>query len=541
MQESQQLQALNDQLETNALDVATSRHAFQIIYFSICCLCLFWFLQLAFGNIPFLPLIATLIFVFHPVHTEVIANVKSRDEIFSLIFILLTCCYFIRYLRDTHKTKHLLWTFAFYFLAFLSKEYAFGLVVLLPLIYYLFSKEKLFSFFNRGWFWGLAALSLLFLIIRHSVTKGAIPSNTEVLNNPYLYASAGQKVASIISIWLEYLRVLFFPFKLSADYSYSTFPLLDFSSPRVWISLLLWIGIAILTLRLILKRNLMSLPLVWFLVFFVMVNNLFFNIGATMGERMIFHSSVGFCILAAYFLIKLPTITSIKKEIAFVPFLLLLPILFAFGKKSIDRNAAWKNDYTLFTTDVKTVPNSALVNNNAGMQFFNSGHKLVGRKAILNEDEKKILFPYLQQCLPLFNKAIKVHNNYVNARLNRALCYLFLDQLDSAMIDWKAIKILYPSRHPNLVLQANTLLNKSWDYGAKKDYVNAIRMLESASIIDPENAIIWNNLGGAFYMTGKMQEAKLAFAKALEINPLLEDAKNGYHAADQYLKTNLSK
>src|ERR1039457_1130018 len=37
-----------------------------------------------------IPFIATLLFLAHPLHTEVVANIKGRDEIFALMFSLLT-------------------------------------------------------------------------------------------------------------------------------------------------------------------------------------------------------------------------------------------------------------------------------------------------------------------------------------------------------------------------------------------------------------------------------------------------------------------
>ena len=535
-EEAERLKLLNEQLEQNALELASIRHIIQIVFYCICCLCMLWFLRLTFGHIPHLPLFATLLFVFHPVHTEVVANVKSRDEIFSLMFILLTCSFFIRHFKDPKPWRNLLLGLACYVLAFLSKEYAFALVLIMPVIYYLQSKEGLFAFLQKGWFWALIAASALFFIIRYAITKGEVQPTTEVLNDPYLYASSVEKAASVIAVWLEYLRVLFYPAKLSADYSFKTFPYLDFSAAKVWISFLFWLGVVVLSIVLFLRRNLLALPLIWFLAYFVMINNLFFGIGATMGERLIFHSSLGFCILLAFAFVRIIQLVPASGKMILFPYLLLLPVLFAFGKRTVDRNKDWKNDYSLFTTDVNTMPNSVMLNNNAGTQVFNRGHKLIGNKSTLTDSDKKIFYPYVLKSLDYFNKAVELHPNFINARINRGLCFLFLGKMDSAMVDWMAVKLLYSGRNPHLVKHAATLLNKGLEYGAKKDFKNAVKMIESASVLDPENAVIWNNLGGAYYMSGDMGQAKRAFEKALQINPSLEDARNGYNAADYNLK-----
>jgi len=535
--EAENLKQLNEQLSRNALQIASIRHILQVFFYTISCLCLFWFLGLLFNHISLLPLVATLLFAFHPVHTEVVANVKSRDEIFSMIFILLCCSYFIQYFRNPGSKAKLFWGLVFYFLAFLSKEYAFALLGLIPALYYLTGKEPVFAFLQRGWFWTMFLCTLLFAFVRYVITKGPVAPTTDVLNDPYLYAAPAQKAATIIAVWLEYLRILVWPFRLSSDYSFSTFPYLEFSSPKTAVSFVIWTGIALSALFLFLKRNMLALPLLWFLAFFVLVNNLLFDIGATMGERLIFHSSAGFCILFAYLLLSPAVFKRGDKKNLLAPFLILVPVLMAFGYKTVERNVDWKNDYTLFTTDVKTVPNSAMANNNAGTQIFNRGHQLVGNKLTLTPEELKVFYPYIAQSLIYFDKAISVHEKFINARINRGLCYLYLDDLDKAMVDWRAVKVLYPSRNPHLVQHAETLLNRGLNYGAKKDFKNAIRMLSAAVVLDPANAVIWNNLGGAFYMNGQMQQAKEAFARAMEINPALQDAKNGYNAADYNLKS----
>ena len=63
------------------LDQSFSDSNFNLIFL------IFKFLNLLWSYETFIPYLATLLFAVHPVHTEVIANLKSRDEIFSLIFI----------------------------------------------------------------------------------------------------------------------------------------------------------------------------------------------------------------------------------------------------------------------------------------------------------------------------------------------------------------------------------------------------------------------------------------------------------------------
>ena len=49
------------------------------------------------------PFITALLFLAHPLHTEVVANIKSRDEILALLFSLITLYLFINYLESSKK------------------------------------------------------------------------------------------------------------------------------------------------------------------------------------------------------------------------------------------------------------------------------------------------------------------------------------------------------------------------------------------------------------------------------------------------------
>src|SRR5690606_15847980 len=120
---------------------AKLRHFNNIWTFALGCM----FLYLVFSRYFFrtnqdLAFLAALLFTMHPIHSEAIANVKSRDEIFSLIFISLTFFYAFRYL-ESKKVKDLFWASVIFLLALLSKEYAVTLLILVPLAVYTFTEN----------------------------------------------------------------------------------------------------------------------------------------------------------------------------------------------------------------------------------------------------------------------------------------------------------------------------------------------------------------------------------------------------------------
>src|ERR1700677_691549 len=121
------------------------RHFVNILAYMACVIAIFYFLEkflfkkIAWGSdIAFF---ATFLFAIHPIHTEVVANIKSLDEILSILFIMLTFIYGLKYLQDK-KSKHLAFALASYLLALLSKEYAVTLLFFVPFLFYLLMDKK---------------------------------------------------------------------------------------------------------------------------------------------------------------------------------------------------------------------------------------------------------------------------------------------------------------------------------------------------------------------------------------------------------------
>ncbi len=523
---------LDNDIETQTLKLAPIRHILQIAYYTLCCLLLYWFIGLALPNNKSLPFVAALLFAVHPIHTEVVANLKSRDEIFSLSFILLTCIFYIKFFQH-NKSKFAWLAILSYILAFLSKEYAFTLFFLLPLYHFLTYKSSFFTIIKSNWFLGFALTTILLLGIRFIITNGTKTEITDVLNAPYLYAQANEVLPSKIVTWLKYLQLLFFPVHLSCDYSYNTFPYVSFTNTVVIASLVIWLCIVVYTVYAIIKKKFIAFALASFLLFFLLINNLFFEVGATMGERLIFHSSAAFCGIIAWVITKFLYYNT-SKVIKSSVLVFTGVIVVISGYKTWLRNTDWKNNFTLFTNDVQNNVESAMLNSNVGSQYFSQALLPYDGKVMTTQDSITVK-PLLETSLRYSAKAIRIYPRHVNSHINIALTYWYLNQFDSAVAHWKIASQLFNGRNQTLVKHANLLLNKGLSFGNQKNYTDAIRMMESASMIDPYNPFIWNNLGGAYFMNGNFKLAIIAFSKALQLNPNLQDARNGLNTANYQL------
>ena len=526
------------------------RHVLNVLWYVALVVVLLYFLRyIVFKNDPMIAFLAALIFTIHPIHTEVVANVKSRDEIMSLLFMCTTFIFAFKFEEQKKKFWLLgLGTLSF-FLAFLSKEYAITLVILLPMAFYLFNNYSLTK--SIAAFLPYMVIVGLYFFIRYKVAYWMIAGNDdtmtfsevfakirtsgssseqEILNNPYYYATPVEKLATEIATCLNYLKLLIFPHPLSADYSYDTIPYKNFSNFWVYCSLIIHGAMLVLIGYFgFFKKNLkvFSFAIAFYLFHLFLVCNIFFDIGATMGERLIFHSSVGFAIVVAYLLYKgferiQPVATG---RIALIGLMSIITVLC--GAKTIARNFYWKNDNTLFTEDLKVAPNSILVNANVAASYVSM--------ADYEKDEKKKK-ELLYAAIAMLDKTIYLHKHtFVAGFLNRGIAWYKLGDIDKAKANMDTVKSLYPT-YPTLkgmyALLSDHFMKRGWnEYGKFGKYPEAIEEFKKGLAIDSSNAELWYNMGGAYYSNHQIQEAIASWQVALKLKPDYLMAQQGMQAA----------
>jgi len=234
-----------------------------------------WYLTVSF--------IASILFLAHPLHTEVIANIKGRDEIMTLMGSLAALYYTLRYL-DTKKPYFLLVNLIVFFLALMSKENAITFLAIIPLAVYFFTKHSFKS--NLTALLPLIIAVIAFLAIRTKMLGAFnIPETYELMNNPYINADNVEKFATIFYTWGIYFKLLVFPHPLTFDYYPKQIPIINFSDARAVISLLFYSFLVIVAFFGLKKKRLIAFGIWLFAASFSVVSNLFFNVGAFMNER----------------------------------------------------------------------------------------------------------------------------------------------------------------------------------------------------------------------------------------------------------------
>lgn len=506
------------------------RHFVNIIAYMACILSIFYFLdKFLFKKIPWggdMAFFATFLFAIHPIHTEVVANIKSLDEILSMLFIMLTFIYSIKYLKDK-KTKHLLFGTGAYLLSLLSKEYAATLLFFIPFLFYLLEDKKPIPAIMATM--PYLGVFLIYVILRgNAVGFHQPPPSTDLLANPYYYATHIEKIATEWFVMGKYIRLLFFPYPLSADYSYYQITYHHFSDITVLLSLAIYIAIFVWGLRLLRKKSILSFAIFFFLLNIFMISNFVVDIGATMGERLVFHSSLGLVIILSYYLFKWISGKDIKMSLQ-VKKNVMIGIASVVGVacfgETVIRNAQWRDDTTLFIHDVCVVPNSCLANSNASWDYLglseSKDNTIPQAKAYLDSAKKYAL------------RALHFNPKYEAAYLNLGGVYFHQDLFDSAKYCWEMVEKLHPN-HPSIkakyALLSHYYFLRGMDFGRSGKTEEGIIYMKKSLFADSANSDIWYNIGGAYFTIHKYDSARYAWLKALQYKPDNADAKRGLEA-----------
>lgn len=479
-------------------------HLLNILLYSILCLIMFRILKLVFSDfysekIFFtLPMVATLLFICHPLHTEVVANIKGRDEILSLLFSFMTLGFSIRFFQNP-KIKYLVFSGIAFVLALLSKENSITFVLIIPLVLFYRSNKKLKDYLVVMI---PVAVSLIFYFILRINALGigtySVQSN-ELLNNPFVNTGFFEKYATILLTWWKYLLLLIFPHPLTHDYYPKQIPIVGFSDFRVILALIIYAFLLIYGIIRIFKKDLIAFAILFFLLTFSISSNLVINIGTFMNERFLFAPLLGFCLLIAFVFKRFYNNPKLK----LISIGLLLFILIFYSFKTISRNTAWKDSLTLFTTDVKTSVNSAKVNVGAAEVLIKSINPTTSE-----QQKSKIL----KQAKAYLNKGLEIYPEFKAGWIYLGFAHLQMNEYEESRVCFEqALKI-----SNNDFDSKNYLYNSALNLYNEGNFVQAEKNFRTLIRYVPENTE-YKYLLAEVYAGSSRQDSAIIMLKQLTL------------------------
>ena len=475
---------------------------------------------------PLAAFAAVLLFMIHPVHTEAITNIKSRDEILSLLFLLITLIISLNVASGNKKPAVLIAGGLSFFIALLSKENGLMFLFIIPLTLYFFSKLPVKQIIIQSLPYFL--IVGIYIALRVSIVGFSNEKVTELMDNPYLLATESQRFATIFFVFLLYFKLLFFPHPLSYDYSYNQIPYRDFSDSVVIFSIVLHSALLLYCITQLKKKNVLAWCVLFYFASMFIVSNIMFNIGAPLAERFLYQSSIAFCIAVVVLTEKIFSRVQLKvamqKNIALA---LLFAISIPAAWKTITRNEVWRTGPNLGMTDVNTSTNSARANSNAASNYIS----LID--TCTDEQRKKA---YLEKAIAYCETSDKIYPDFYTNWMLLGFAYSRLDNEDKAVWAWKHALKIFPSSD-YVKTNMNAIAQKYFEIGegngTAKNFSQSIFWFKKAINIDSANAEYWYNLGGAYFMNHQTDSAAISFEAALQINPSHTQAKQGLEAAQK--------
>ncbi len=453
---------------------SSTYHFFNVFWFAVGCGLLFLLLKEIFRDKSiWLPLGIGLLFVTHPIHTEVVANIKSRDEIFVFLGLVGSLFSLLKY-DQTENKAWLIGSLIFYFIASLAKETGLQIIGLVPLTLYFFSKKKhdIKSIGTTTLFYLIPVVIYFLLRAKFTGDNGQVLGIID--NSLYGASSFGEQLATAISMTGKYLLLLLFPHPLSFDYSAYQIPLVGFTDWRVLLSILVWGGILVLGFKGLKEKSAISYGIIFFLMMFALVCNIFFVTGVTMAERLIFSASLGFSIATGYAIFKY----FFKEQTPTTYFAIIgiLSVLYSF--KTITRNAVWASNETLFETGIITAPNSSRTQSFYGKSLYDKSLTLT------DPNQKKQM---IEEAMSYFDKSLEIHPGFTDVHHHKGVALDQLERYDEALVSYDNAIATKSDYHLSIC-------NKGLVHYKKGEYKKAVDFITQAHEIAPNNQTIKNNL-----------------------------------------------
>ena len=395
-------------------------HFINVLLYSILGIILFQLLQVLFGKgYEVFNFLITLLFLAHPIHTEVVNSLKNRDEILSLLFALLATIQTIKFI-DNKQFSRLLFATILILLSILSKKSSMPFIVIIPLIVYFFRAVswKKIAFIVLALFSSRIIISLLKINL---IEKGKIRDYL-FIENPLFEASLWERIPTYFYTNYLYLEKFIFPFDLNYYYGFNAIPIVGFTSVMFIISLLLFISLLAYAIGTIKKKSVFSFGILFFFISIGGAANLLYPMVGIFAERLAFFASIGLTILLTATIFQLfqfkpnELFSGTKSKKMYFTFGAILLIM---SSLTIQRNPAWKNKLSLFIADAPSLKKSAKANSLLGQELqFQAAQTFSADPTNLDNFIPRIdsAYHYYELALLTYPSYIQMYNNQATIR-----------------------------------------------------------------------------------------------------------------------------
>lgn len=505
--------------------------------------------------------LVSIIFLLHPVQTEVVNGIGFREDLLFTFFLVLALIFYLKLNTATHKIGVYFFAVICYFFGLFSKE---STIIFIPLVLLLdYAEDKYMYFFAAvifflQLFFGIKDIApIIFAVILYIAWKSKY--RLEKLKLYPVFAIVTVFFLATIFVWLlnpvaalrhssssammkpelmvqfldfvsriaAYLKLLFFPAQLNIEYINPNYT--SISSWAAGIDVLIFLVFMVLFLLWSLTRKIYS-----FCLFIIILPLTLVMMGRFqyISERHLYFSVIGFGLLASILFFRLYFNLKQGSNYRKLMVIFISIILCLYSLRVYTRNKVWASPVIFWQERVKQNPVTERAYSSLGDAY-----------ADLKDWDKAIEF---------YKKAIEINSTYPDAYNNIAYAYIQKKQYDEAILFGEEAVKRDPSSskiHFNLAVayQRRGMNDQALkEYKAAKEYNpflaiendlgtyyletgeidKSIEEYEKAFRDNPTDGAACYNLGNAYLKKGDNDKAIEWYKKALEINPKIYEANN---------------
>jgi tetratricopeptide (TPR) repeat protein len=345
------------------------------------------------GSYPIKAILASTLFLLHPIATESVTYISSRSSALSAFFILASMLLFFKSTRNTfHFTAYLLSIACFVF-GLATKEAAVVTPVLILLFdVYFVSDKKNISMSRLAYyipFLGVIGAGLSYYVatfIAHPTLQGR---------------GWTVHILTELKVFVAYLRLLILPYGQNIDHDVRESMTLD---PAALISLVIIAGLIIFAVLAKHKNKVLSFSILWFFV--NLTPFLVVRLSDYMAERWVYTASLGFSLALS----EVATVLLSRHRKIGVSLIVFMLVLY--GTLTFMRNSIYQDPITLWTDAAEKSPGKIRPDSNLCASYL----------------ERMDIDKAIEWC----NSAVKKGSDYQETYINLASAYFSRGDLDKA-------------------------------------------------------------------------------------------------------------
>ncbi|MGE5424749.1 MAG: tetratricopeptide repeat protein [Syntrophothermus sp.] len=529
-------------------------HLVNVLFYFWVLILLFFILKRIFKDYNLLfPFLITLLFLAHPIHTEVVASLKNREEMLAFLFGLYGLKFVLDY-AEKKKVRYLIYSLIVFIIGYEAKSSIIPFLFIYPLTLYFFTDMKLSKL---GIIVGglVLAIAVAYYVPRLFISHG-IRVNSYIENPLYFEKNFWIRTGTAMMSLLFYLKMLVYPYPMRYYYGFDMIPMTGWGNLWVIFTFLVYAGLLIYAFYNFRKKSLYSYAILVYLFFISMFSNLLTPVVGIVAERFLFGASLGFVMLLVLLIFRVnktnPRSLTIEFNDRFRIIAIVILLLIPSAYLTIKRNREWRDTSYLYRKDILKLNNSAKANIDyaewltstiySDRGYIEEGKAGEGKliRIVTSFRRSLELYPDNYQVLNdlatiylrfsdktdtamyYLKKSLALNDTLRPAWNNMAYAYQKLGKLDSALYCYNVVLNRYPE-------ELNPRFKVADIYFEKGDMAKAVSINEEILKNHPELNIPEFNIGYYYFQKGDTVTAVKYWESSFQKKPTYETGINLYN------------